>query len=107
MLMEKTGYANFKIVNGETGKNFYVQNDDFLTATQQKQMSTQADFIVEYAHYLGDHFASQGHEHVEVYVESYAALNGRKNQPYIDPAIDLMKVKNSLYNKDFILAFNE
>ena len=107
MLMEKTGYANFKILNGNTGKRFYVDNHDFLTATQQKQMSTQPDLIVEYAHYLGEHFASQGHEHVEVYVESQVALNGRKSQPFIDPNRDLMKVKNGLSNRDYILPFHD
>jgi len=107
MLMEKTGYANYKIVNGVTGKRFYVQNDDFLTPTQQKQMSTQPDLILEYAHYLGNHFTSQGHEHVEVYVESYAALNGRKSQPFIDPNVDLMKKKINLSNRIFILPFND
>ncbi len=107
MLMEKTGYANFKIVNGKTGKRFYVQNEDFLTAFQQKQMSTQADFIVEYAHYLGNHFESQGHQNVEVYVESYASLNGRKSQEYINPEIDLMKVKINLKNKEYILPLHD
>jgi len=104
MLMEKTGYANFKIVDSKTGKRFYVQNEDFLTATQQKQMATQPDLIVEYAHYLGNHFSSQGHQNIEVYVESYASLNGRKNQQYIDPTIDLMTVENSLKHKPYILA---
>ncbi len=107
MLVEKTGYANFKIVNGETGRRFYVQNEDFLTAFQQKQMATQVDFIIEYAHYLGNHFTSQGHEHVEVYVESFASLNGRPTQAYIDPEIDLMKVKDSWVHKTYILPLNE
>ena len=107
MLMEKTGYANFKIVNGKTGKRFYVQNEDFLTAFQQKQMSTQPDFIVEYAHYLGNHFSGQGHQNVEVYVESFASLNGRKNQPFIKPEVDLLTVKNSLKTKDYIIPLYE
>ncbi len=92
MLMEKTGYANFKIVDGESQKRFYVQNDDFLTPLQQKQMSTQPDFILEYAHYLSKHFSAQGHKNIEIYVESYAALNGRQNQAYIDPDVDLLSV---------------
>ena len=107
MLMEKTGYASFKIVDGKSGKRFYVQNEDFLTAFQQKQMATQADFIVEYAHYLGNHFASQGHQNVEVYVESYASLNGRPSQPYIDPEVDLMKVRDSFKHRDYILPLDE
>ena len=107
MLMEKTGYANFKIVDTQTGKRFYVQNEDFLTPFQQKQMSTQADFIIEYAHYLGEHFTSQGHQNLAVYVESYASLNGRRSQPYIDPEIDLMTLKNNFSNRSFILPLNE
>jgi hypothetical protein len=105
MLMEKTGYANFKIVNGETQSRFYVRNDDFLTSFQEKQMSTQPDFILEYAHYLGNHFQSQGHKNVEVYVESFVSLNGRKSQPFIDPEVNLMNVEDGFGHKDFILPF--
>ncbi len=107
MLMEKTGYANFKVVDGETGKFFYVQNEDFLTAFQQKEMSTQADFIIEYAHILRDHFANQGHQNIEIYVESYASLNGRPSQPFIDPTIDLTKVQNSLRHRTFVIPLRD
>ncbi len=107
MLMEKTGYANFKIVDGESGKRFYVQNEDFLTAFQQKQMSTQPDFILEYGQYLGNHFSSQGHQNVEVYVESYAALNGRKHQVFVDPHVDLMKVNYTDLCKSHIIPLHE
>lgn len=102
MLMEKTGYASFTIVNGETGQKFVVQNHDFLTAFQQKQMATQPDFIVEYGQYLGRHFAEQGHEHVEVYVESYAALNGRPHQTLVDPQVDLMKVNRWTFCRTYV-----
>jgi len=89
MLMEKTAYANFKIVDGQTGKRFFVQNDDFLSSFQEKQMATQPDFILEYAKFLGDKFEDDGHKNVEVYVESYASLNGRENQVYISPDVNL------------------
>ena len=107
MLMEKTGYANFKVVDGLTGQFFYVQNDDFLTAFQEKEMSTQADFIIEYAHMLEAHFVSQGHQNIEIYVESYASLNGRRSQPFIDPTVDLTELKNSLWNKDYITPIRD
>ena len=54
--MEKRGYANFKVVNQKTDEFFYVDNDDFLSSFQQKQMSFQPDFMLEYAHYLADQF---------------------------------------------------
>jgi hypothetical protein len=107
MLMEKTGYANFKIVDGLSQKFFYVQNEDFLTSFQQKQMATQSDFIIEYGQYLGRHFESQGHENVEVYVESYASLNGRLSQSYFDGQQDIMKLENSIFGKNFILPLND
>ncbi|WP_298533288.1 HTTM domain-containing protein [uncultured Algibacter sp.] len=107
MLMEKMGISTFKIVNSETGDFFYVDNSDFLTDFQEKQMSFQPDFILEYAHYLGDHFKAQGHQNVEVYVESYVALNGRLSQPYINDKVDLYQQKESLKPKDWILPFND
>lgn len=106
MLMEKAGNANFKIVDGKTKKYFYVDNADFLTTFQEKQMSFQPDFILEYAHYLGDHFSSQGHQNVQVFVDSYVALNGRLSEPYIDSKVDLYQQKESFRHKKWILPFN-
>ncbi|PVW13094.1 HTTM domain-containing protein [Marixanthomonas spongiae] len=107
MLMEKAGYAQFKVVDGKTGKQFYVDNSDFLNPFQEKQMSFQPDFILEYAHFLGNHFASQGHQNLKVYVESYVALNGRLSQPFIDPSVDLLQEKESFKHKTWILDFKD
>ncbi|TVZ51774.1 HTTM domain-containing protein [Dokdonia sp. Hel_I_53] len=107
MLMEKSGYAQFKIVDGVSGKRFYADNTDFLTPLQEKQMSFQPDFILEYAHYLRDHFESQGHQEVEVYVESYVALNGRLSTTYIDPKVDLAQIEDSFAHKNWIIPFTD
>jgi hypothetical protein len=106
MLMEKAGFANFKIVDGKTKKFFYVDNKDFLTSFQEKQMSFQPDFILEYAHYLGDHFKSQGHKNIQVFVESYVALNGRLSAIFINPKIDLYQQKESFKHKEWIVPFS-
>lgn len=107
MLMEKRGYAYFKVVNPEKGTSFYVDNSDFLTSFQEKQMSTQPDFILEYAHYLAEQFKAQGHDPIEIYVESFVALNGRRSQPYIDPDVDLLKQYESFKPKPWILPFKD
>ncbi|MCH2193921.1 HTTM domain-containing protein [Kordia sp.] len=107
MLMEKAGISTFKIVDAETENFFYVKNRDFLTEFQEKQMSFQPDFILEYAHYLGDHFTSQGHKNVQVFVESYVALNGRLSKPYIDTTVDLYQQKESFKHKHWILPFKD
>ena len=107
MLMEKAGYANFKIVDGESGKRFYVDNTDFLTSLQEKMMSTQPDMILEYAHFLGDKFEKDGHQNVQVFVESYVALNGRESRQYIDPKIDLMSIKDGWSHRTWVLPFED
>ncbi len=106
MLMEKMGNTQFKIVDG-SGQSFYVQNDDFLTSFQEKQMSFQPDFILEYAHFLGDHYSSQGYKNVEVYVDCYAALNGRTSRRLIEPKANLYQIKDSFQHKDWILPLED
>jgi len=107
MLMEKAGIANFKVVNSDTKDYFFVDNSDFLTSFQEKQMSFQPDFILEYAHYLGKHFKAQGYENIEIYVDCYVALNGRSSQRFIDPSINLLEEKESFKHKTLILPFND
>lgn len=107
MLMEKKGHTNFKVVNAKTGHFFYVDNDDFLSSFQEKQMSTQPDFILEYAHYLAKHFRSQGHQNLEIYVDSYVAINGRRSTRYIDPNINLLDYEDSWSPQPWILPFND
>jgi len=107
MLMEKIGYTNFKVVNKTTGNSFYVRNGDFLTDLQIKQMSFQPDMILEYAHYLGDHFKSQGHKNIGIYAESYVSLNGRSSQQFVDPEVDLLTQKESFRHKHWIKTFKD
>lgn len=108
MLMEKSGYAQFKIVNPENGKWFYVDNTQFLTAFQEKQMASQPDFILEYAHFLDTHYQNvKGIADPEVYVECYVTLNGRRSRLYIDPKVDLSKEKETFKTKTWILPFDD
>ncbi|MFT5255914.1 MAG: hypothetical protein ACI9RL_001265, partial [Candidatus Paceibacteria bacterium] len=107
MLMEKAGYAQFIVKNTKTGSQFAVDNSHFLTSFQEKQMSTQPDFILQYAHYLGDHFIGQGHQNIAIHVESYVALNGRLSQEYIDPTVNLLEVEDTFKHKSWISDFND
>ena len=107
MLMEKAGYANFKVVDAATGQRFYVDNSDFLTTFQEKQLATQPDFILQYAHFLADHFTQQGHQPVQVFAESYVALNGRMSQAYVDPNVDLAQVEESFRPRTWLLPFDD
>ena len=57
MLMEKAGYAQFKIEDKD-GRTMEVRNADFLTPVQEKMMSTQPDLMIQYAHFLKAYYQS-------------------------------------------------
>ncbi|KGO93172.1 HTTM domain-containing protein [Flavobacterium enshiense] len=107
MLMEKNGYVQFKVTDAITKKTAYVNNSDFLTTFQEKQMSFQPDFILEYAHFLHDYYKKIGFNDPIVKVESYVNLNGRLSRKYIDPNINLAKENESFKHKTWILPFND
>jgi len=107
MLMEKAGYAEFIVTDPVTGKGLTVDNGKFLTPFQEKQMSFQPDFILEYAHFLHDHYQAQGMHDPEVRVSSYVALNGRLSTLYIDPKVNLAKQDESFLHKTWILPFQD
>lgn len=106
MLIEKAGMAEFT-VKDKTGKRLVVNNRDFLTTFQEKMMSTQPDMILQYAHFLGGFYANSGFKDPEVYVDSYVALNGKMGRPLVNSKVDLMKEKESLFHKKWILLYND
>lgn len=107
MLMEKAGHADFTVTDAVTGKSFYVDNSRFLTPFQEKQMAFQPDLILEYAHFLHDHYRKQGLADPEVYVKCHVSLNGRLSQPFIDSSVNLANEKESFAHKTWILPFND
>jgi len=107
MLMEKNAYISF-VVKDKDGKIDEVRLRDYLTPHQEKQMSTQPDMIIQFAHFLAkDYNEHKGYNHAEVYVESYAALNGHPSRAFINNNIDLAQEPISLAPKKWILPFNE
>ncbi len=106
MLMEKAGFAEFTI-RDMTGKKVVVNNADFLSVLQEKMMSTQPDMILQFAHFLRDHYRQKGFIKPKVYVDSYVSLNGVMGRPLVAPDIDLATQEESLTHKTWILLYQE
>jgi len=102
MLMEKAGYAQFKITD-ESGNVIEPENRDFLNDVQIKMMSTQSDMMLQYAAFLKEHYQKKGVDVKTVTANVYVCFNGRPSQPYIDPTVDLASIKDSWQNKTWIL----
>ena len=108
MLMEKQGYTTFTCVDPANGERWTVQNHQFLTPFQEKQMAFQPDFILEYAHHLSHHFEQlENRPHVQVFAQSYVALNGRSSQLFVRPDVDLTTAQRGLHTIDWLLPFND
>ncbi|KAB2805378.1 HTTM domain-containing protein [Phaeocystidibacter luteus] len=107
MLMEKSGAAEFKVVEGSTGRYVWVDPSEYLNETQEKQMAFQPDLLLQFAHYLGSLYEEAGMQNPEVYVRSAVSLNARPSQPIVDESIDLMQVKDGWGHKKWITAWND
>lgn len=104
MLMEKAGSATFYVRDRSTGREGIVDNGEFLRPHQEKQMAMQPDMILQYAQFLARHYAGLGLADPIVRAEIYVTLNGRRSTLFVDPTIDLSKIKDSWQPKTWILS---
>ena len=103
MLMEKAGYAIFHVTDPQSGRTWEVANWEYLTPNQEKMMATQPDMILQFAHYLEKHYQDLGMEDVKITAECYVTLNGRRSRLFIDPQVDLTKVREGFTHKNWVL----
>lgn len=107
MLMEKVGHTQFTVSIPEQNKAFEIFPHEYLTPIQHKMMNTQPDMILQFAHYLRDKFEQEYSSNAEVFVESYAAVNGKGSRPFINPEINLATLKRGFQHKNWVLPYQQ
>jgi vitamin K-dependent gamma-carboxylase len=58
---------------------------------------------LQFAHFLAEELKKDGHERIEIRVETKVSLNGRESQYFIDPEVDLSKKRRNLWHAEWIL----
>lgn len=107
MLVEKSGLATFTVKDSASDRQQEIVNGNYLTLYQEKQMSIQPDFILQFAHHLAqEHEEKYGFENAIVTVDAYVAINGRSSRRFIDPKTDLSKIKDTFAARKWVLAEN-
>ena len=106
MLMEKSGAAYFTVKDKATHQRYEVTNAAYLTALQEKMMSTQPDMIVKYAHYLAKEYKKKGMQNPEVYGEVYVSLNGERSKLFIDTTVNLAQQQVGWQHYNWVLPYN-
>jgi hypothetical protein len=104
MLMEKAGYVTYRIVDPATGNRGEIQPADYLTPNQEKQLGTQADLILQFAHFLEKEYQKEGIKNPEIYADAFVNLQTEGSKRFIDPDVDLTKIEDSFAPKFWILS---
>lgn len=116
MLMHKEGHAVFYMKDRKTGRTSEINNANYLTRTQEDQMATQPDMILQYARFLANefdgktlHYGDQKFkiENPAIHAEIYVSLNGRPSKLFVDKQHDLTQKKYNLYHRDWIEPFHD
>lgn len=89
MIAEKGAHAELVVVDRDTGARSVVPASAYYTQQQARLMSEEPALIVQFAHVVADDFRGHGVRNVAVYARSYAALNGRHPQVFVDPRANL------------------
>ena len=93
MLRAKSGRAEFRVRDPETGETWLIDPRTVLSEHQASRLVGRPDMIWLFARHLHDDFARRGHRGVEVFVDSRVSLNGRPRAALIDPTVDLAAVR--------------
>lgn len=107
MLMEKAGTATFYVTDRATGREGAVVNRKFLNAHQEKQMAMQPDMILQFAHFLKEHYGARGMVDPAVRAEVEVTLNARPAQYLVDPTLDLTQFEDGWAGKEWIMPLTE
>jgi len=107
MLMEKAGYVTYEVTDPDTGNSSLIQPAEYLSPWQEKQLSTQPDLILQFAHFLEDEFREEGLNDPEVRAQAYVTLNGKRSKLIINPAVDLTEVEDGFPAKNWILPYED
>jgi hypothetical protein len=107
-LRQKRGTAEFVVRDPLTDRSWPVDPESYLTRRQVRKMSTRPDMLLQFAHFIADHWKKEYNVYnVEVKVISKVSLNGRKAVTMIDPSVDLARIERCLKHADWILPLTE
>ena len=102
MLTEKTGHMQYLVTDVNTGREWLANPEDYLTALQTERFAYQPDMILALAHIIAED-ASERDRQVEVRADSFVAFNGRPAARFVDPDVDLARVRPGIGPKNWVL----
>ena len=100
---EKSGSVTYRVRARGWRSEREVPPRDYLTRDQEVEFSTQPDMILSLAQHIAGEYVARGERDVEVRVDAWVSLNGRRMARLIDPDADLATAERSLRPAPWIL----
>jgi vitamin K-dependent gamma-carboxylase len=96
MIREKHGAVTFFADLDDAGakKRLEIPPSTYLTWRQEREMAGQPDLILQLARRIGRDLRARGYRDVRVFADTRVSLNGRRPHALIDPAVDLLIVRD-------------
>lgn len=99
MIVEKTGWLEYRVVDETTGRSWRVDPAQELGRRQVAMLATQPDLILGFAHRI----AAREPAGVRVFADAFVAYDGRPSARLVDPTVDLTRVEDGLARYDWVL----
>lgn len=107
-LRSKSARLTYSVRDPATGRRVLVDPKDFLSSRQARKVKTRPDLIWLFAQRIAADFEAAGSPGVAVHAESFAGLNGRRMQRYVDPTVDLARADRHVFSRStWILPMND
>ncbi len=107
MLRDKGVGIRFFLFDRSTGKRGLLKVSTFLNERQLSRMGKDPDMILEFVHFVRDHYREHGRDELAIRVLALASLNGRRPQLLIDPHIDYTAVERTWGKQYWVIPLHE
>lgn len=101
MIREKHGSVMF-VARFADGRELQVPPNNYLTWRQEREMSGQPDLVLQLARHIGSELHAKGYRDFALHAITRVSLNGRVPIAMIDPAVDLLSVRD-IGARDWVL----
>lgn len=104
MVRSKAGSITYRVRVPSLDREIEISPRRYLTDQQEREFSGQPDLILALAQRIASDFRAQGHDDVEVRVDAWVSLNGRRPERMIDPDANLARIEDGLAEVTYVTA---
>ena len=107
MLRHKQGTLSYFVQNKTTLEIIPINPLEFITQRQFGDIIGKPDLMLQFSHFLRDHYQRSWGSEVSVFASSRVSLNGRPQKEMIKPGTDLAQEKRSILSYEWVLPLDE